>query len=63
MADETYVTNADWMAVPGRPDAIDVVADEFERPSGAAAFWDDVTARRMIHASTFAPRTIERRAG
>ena len=41
MSDHTdeYVTNDAWVRTVGRPDAIDDVADQFERPSGAARFW------------------------
>ena len=36
-----YVTNDSWLRVTGRPDAIDEIADQFERPApqGSAAFW------------------------
>ena len=30
-----YVTNAAWPVAPGRADAIDDVADQFERPTAA----------------------------
>ncbi len=63
MPDDSYVTNAAWTANQGRVDAIDEIADQFERPSGAVAFWDDVTTRRLARESTLAPRTLERRAG
>jgi hypothetical protein len=33
MADETYVTNDGWTQQVGRPDQIDEVADQFERPA------------------------------
>jgi len=29
--DDPYVAQAEWLVRPGRPDLIDVVADEFER--------------------------------
>ena len=66
---EDYVSNAAWHSTAGRSDAIDDVADQFERvaPSGAGAFWSDLELRRgaTIRATTasFAPRLIERRAG
>ena len=63
MPEDPYVTRSSWMSAPGRADAIDEVADQFERPSGASAFWDDVTARRLARASTLTPRARERRAG
>ena len=34
-----YVTREAWLDGRGRPDAVDEVADTFERP-GAAAFWE-----------------------
>lgn len=41
MSDDEYVTNAAWVREVGRVDAIDDVADQFERPvaAGAEAFW------------------------
>ena len=33
MADETYVTHGGWTQQPGRPDQIDEIADQFERPT------------------------------
>ncbi len=41
MTDSEYVTNAAWLRTAGRADAIDEVADAFERPSGAEAFWTE----------------------
>ena len=32
-ADETWVTRSAWVRTLGRPDAIDEIADQFERPS------------------------------
>jgi hypothetical protein len=40
--DEDYVSNAAWVRPAGRPDTIDEVADQYERPvagSGSIAFW------------------------
>lgn len=34
-ADGTYVTRSEWVRPEGRPDAIDEIADQFERPGGA----------------------------
>ena len=35
-----YVTNEPWLARAGRSDAIDEIADQFERPArGAEEFW------------------------
>lgn len=44
MTEPDYVTHAAWTAPAGRPDAIDEIADQFERrgattTSGAEAFW------------------------
>ena len=69
---EDYVSNAAWVRPAGRPDAIDVVADQFERPAepGPEAFWNaESTARwpraprgwRAVEHRT--SRTLERRAG
>lgn len=63
MSDETYVTSAAWVARPGRADAIDEVADQFERPDGATRFWNEITTRRLARAATIAPRAVDRRAG
>jgi hypothetical protein len=69
--EERYVSNAAWVRPAGRPDAIDEVADQFERPTedGRAAFWADEAPRWPL-----APRgwrtleyrvtaALERRAG
>jgi len=32
VADESYVTRSAWVRTAGRPDAIDEIADQFERP-------------------------------
>jgi hypothetical protein len=72
MADESYVTNDAWVRQVGRPDAIDDLADQFERPvaEGMTSFWTvDAGARwprsprgwrsmDRMHA-----RSVERRAG
>jgi hypothetical protein len=60
---DDYVTNGAWLAKPARPDTIDEIADEFERPSGATTFWSDIGVRRAERDMRLAPRTIERRAG
>jgi hypothetical protein len=40
MSDEDYVTNDAWLRTAARADAIDDIADQFERPAvGAEAFW------------------------
>ncbi|MEO9139845.1 MAG: hypothetical protein ABI345_12350 [Jatrophihabitans sp.] len=41
MSDDDYVNNGAWLRNVSRVDAIDVVADQFERPvaAGAEAFW------------------------
>lgn len=55
MSDETriYVTNAAWLRPVGRVEAIDDVADHFERPAapGAEAFWSPEPAGRWPKAS------------
>ena len=64
MADDTYVTNAAWLEPATRPDTIDEIADQFERPrDGALSFWTDVTVRRAERQARLAPRHLERRAG
>jgi hypothetical protein len=62
MADD-YVTNDAWLHPSARADAIDEIADQFERPSGANAFWTEISVRRVERNMRVAPRTIERRAG
>lgn len=62
-ADE-YVTNHAWRDGTRRPDTIDEIADQFERPgSGASAFWVDVLAGRAARDARLAPGHPERRAG
>jgi len=69
MTDDTYVTQGAWLLPAGRADAIDDVADQFERsaPAGADAFWNSLDLRRgapiQAAAASFRMRTIERRAG
>ena len=72
MADENYVTSAAWIREVGRPDLIDDVADQFERPvaHGMESFWSDYESTRWPRSSRgwrtmdrMHPRTIERRAG
>ena len=60
---DDYVTNDAWLTKAARPDTIDEIADEFERPSGSTAFWSDITVRRAERSLRLAPRAIERRAG
>ena len=60
---DEYVSNAAWLAGDVRADAIDDIADQFERPTGAATFWNEVSVRRTIREATLAPRVWERRAG
>ena len=71
MSDD-YVSNAAWVRPAGRPDAIDEVADQFERRSevGRAAFWSAEEASRWprsprgwraAHHRT--ARALERRVG
>jgi hypothetical protein len=71
MADESYVTNAAWVRQVGRPDLIDDVADQFERPvaRGMESFWSQHQATRRRGARGWRgldrihPRSLERRAG
>ena len=64
-----YVTSQAWTTRPGRPDAIDEIADQFERPepSGLESFWARVELRHSaparVAADPFLRRCIERRAG
>ena len=64
--DDAYVTQGAWLERAGRADAIDDVADQFER-GGADAFWSGLELRRdapiRAVAASFLPRAIERRAG
>lgn len=72
MTDDSYVTNSAWVRQIGRPDAIDEVADQFERPvpDGKAEFWTGGSAARWPHSSggwrsmdRLHSRAPERRAG
>jgi hypothetical protein len=73
MADETYVTNGAWVRQVGRPDLIDDVADQYERPApaqGMESFWSRYEATRWPRSSAgwrsmdrLHARTVERRAG
>ena len=64
-----YVTNESWLGSSRRPDAIDDVADQFERvePTGLESFWAAVELRHSaparMAADPFLRRCIERRAG
>jgi hypothetical protein len=44
MDSDSYVTHAGWLRTTGRVDAIDEVADEFERPV-ATSLWELTAAR------------------
>ena len=72
MTDNSYVTNSAWVRQVGRPDAIDEVADQFERPAedGRAAFWSGGGSVRWPSSSggwrsidRMHSRAPERRAG
>ena len=72
MTDDNYVTNSAWVRPAGRPDAIDEVADQFERPvdAGMTSFWTGDAAARWPRSSRgwrsmdHGPaRALERRAG
>jgi hypothetical protein len=63
-----YVTHAAWVRTAGRVDAIDEVADSFERPS-AAEFWTPGSGARWPRSAggwrsmaRMHPRTVERRS-
>ena len=59
-----YVTKAAWLANPSRPDAIDDIADQFERRQrGDEAFWTAVLAERAARVTRIAPRHLHRRVG
>jgi hypothetical protein len=72
MSDETYVTNTAWLRPVGRPEAIDGVADQFERPVTPTpeSFWAADDAIRWPRGSRgwrsmerMHPRAAERRVG
>jgi hypothetical protein len=72
MAEEQYVTNDAWVRSVGRPDAIDEIADQFERPVvsiGMESFWSREQAswptesRGWRSLQWMQPRPMERRAG
>jgi hypothetical protein len=72
MAEEQYVTNDAWVRCVGRPDAIDEIADQFERPvpaPGMESFWSreqaswPTAARGWRSLRWMNPRPMERRAG
>lgn len=61
---DDYVTNSAWLALASRPDTIDEIADQFERPRpGAEAFWTRLHPQRAAREARIAPRQLERRAG
>jgi hypothetical protein len=76
MSDDPYVSNSAWLDPAGRADAIDEIADQFERrveptawpvESGAESYWQAIELHRSAPARaaamSFVPRTMERRAG
>jgi hypothetical protein len=71
MAELEYVTNDSWVRSVGRPDAIDDIADQFERPVavGMQSFWSreqaawPAGARGWRSLQWMNPRPMERRAG
>jgi hypothetical protein len=72
MSDETYVTNDSWVQRAGRPDVIDDVADQFERPvaTDGVSFWStDADAgwprrsRGWRSLERVHPRAVERAVG
>ena len=66
---DDFVNNGAWATPAGRPDAIDDVADQFERPvTGGEAFWSTAGAwprssRGWRSFDRLHPRTLERHAG
>jgi hypothetical protein len=48
MSEQDYVTQGAWLRNEARADAIDDVADQFERPAtqGAEAFWSPASPTR-----------------
>jgi hypothetical protein len=65
-----YVTQEAWATPSGRPELIDEVADQFERPSGAQAYWSlDAGTRWPRHPQGWSAgdrsghHWLERRAG
>jgi hypothetical protein len=67
MSDDTYVTNAAWLRPVGRPDLVDDVADQFERPGPVVATEQEVAwprrSRGWRSMERTHPRPLERRAG
>ena len=72
MANERYVTKNAWIRQIGRPDAIDDVADQFERPvaTGMESFWSHYEDTRWPRSSRgwrsmdrLHPRTVTGHAG
>lgn len=72
MPEESYVSNRGWRRPAGRAEAIDDVADQFERPdtAGATAFWTAEAELRWPRSprgwrslERMHPRAVERRAG
>ncbi|MGI8677366.1 MAG: hypothetical protein ACR2LX_01485 [Jatrophihabitans sp.] len=72
MSESHYITNAGWLRQAGRVDAIDDVADQFERPvaRGAEAFWSPHAGIRWPRSSRgwrsmarMHSPAVERRAG
>jgi hypothetical protein len=64
MAGEQYVTNDAWVRSLGRPDAIDEIADQFERPVAAVgmeSFWSREQARRRQPLTVGPTRSIANR--
>ena len=62
---DDYVSNDAWLVKAARPDTIDEIADEFERPSWAVEQRSGRTSACAAPSAILrlARRTIERRAG
>jgi hypothetical protein len=72
MAEQEYVTNDAWLRSVGRPDLVDDIADQFERPMelGPESFWAADAGARWPRSSKgwrsmerLHPRAAERRVG
>ena len=57
MADPDYVDRGSWLRIAGRADAIDEVADEFERRDAAPAPHSSAAAARTAAASRWPSRS------
>ncbi len=70
MAEQTYVSTAAWLRPAGRPDHVDEIADQFERPAAHGAESSAAPSTRWPRTSLgwrkvprVRPRVAVRRAG